>query len=228
MLFRSETVRKHYNLSGEQHIPELAALHPLLLLKTTSPQSEKALELYFSCLNKLQKKALSEGEPHHELHLAINKLRVLGEALEDYLKGELLPRRLGTFRQSQLQAKCTARCVMCAGKYTGEIVNGPTMDSKYTDEAFADPEDITDFWCNGSEYLFYKDWKKVALMLRKEGIRMRVSTNGILLTESTIDFMIDNDLLGFVTLSLDAATKETMESTRIRVNYDKNMQRIRY
>jgi len=134
-----------------------------------------------------------------------------------------MPRRIAPFRQSQLQAKCTARCIMCAGLYTGEIINGPTMDSQYIDEAFAKIEDVVDFWCNGAEYLYYKEWKKIALMLAEEGTKLRISTNGILLTEPTIRFMVDNKLLAFLTISLDAATKETMESTRINVNFKKNM-----
>jgi hypothetical protein len=55
-----------------------------------------------------------------------------------------------------------------------------------------------------------------------------VSTNGILLTEPTIKFMVDNKMLRFLTMSLDAATKKTMESTRVNVNFEKNMERIRY
>lgn len=218
-----EFLRKHFG----REFPELSAIVPLLALKKRNADSDRILPLYFAALEK-RKAEGGEASTNPEFRNAIVKLQVVGEALEDYLKGELKPRRVATFRQSQLQAKCTARCVMCAGKYTGEIVDGPTMDTKYVDEAFAEIEDVTDFWCNGAEYLFYPEWKKIALMLAKEGVKARVSTNGILLTERNIDFLLDNRILGFLTMSLDAATKETMESTRVRVNYDKNMQRIRY
>jgi len=225
----------HYNFlrsflgCGEDgHIPELASLHALLSTRHATEESDRALSLYFAHLDRLRAENSEAYNVNPHFHNALVKLRVLGEALEDYLHGALKPRRVATFRQAQLQAKCTARCVMCAGLYTREIIDGPTMDTQYVDEAFAELEDVTDFWCNGAEYLFYKDWKKVALMLAKEGVKMRISTNGILLTESTIDFMLDHDLLAFLTMSLDAATKETMESTRIRVNFEKNMARIRH
>lgn len=225
----------HYNFlmkflgrEKDDHIPELADLYPLLSLNTRSPESDRVFPLFFAFLDRLREEHREACESNPELRNAIVKLRVVGESLEDYLNGALKPRRVATFRQSQLQAKCTARCVMCAGKFTGEIVDGPTMDTKYEDEAFAEREDITDFWCNGAEYLFYKDWKKVALLLKQEGVSMRVSTNGILLNEPTIDFLLERKLLGFLTLSLDAATKETMESIRVRVNYEKTLQRIRY
>lgn len=222
----------HYNylkeFFGRGDIPALAALHRALELKTRSDYSDRILPPYFAYLGKLQAEHKKEFETNHEFHKAVVKLRVVGEALEDYLHGVLKPRRVATFRQSQLQAKCTARCVMCAGKFTGEIVDGPTMDEKFTDEAFAEIEDVTDFWCNGAEYLFYPGWKKIAEMLHKEGVPLRVSTNGILLTEQNIDFMLDKRMLSFLTVSLDGATKETMEAIRVRANFDKNMQRIRY
>ncbi|HEY8279095.1 MAG TPA: radical SAM/SPASM domain-containing protein [Bdellovibrionota bacterium] len=214
------------NVHFGKSFPELEKMHEILFRKTRDEESDAALASYFGLINALRTSPDFSTNP--QVHQAVVKLQVIGESLEDYLAGELKPRRLATFRQSQLQAKCTARCVMCAGKYTGEIVSGPTMDAKYVDEAFARPEDITDFWCNGAEYLFYKEWKKVALMLAEQGVKLRLSTNGILLNEATIQFIIDNKILRFLTLSLDAATKETLESTRVNVKFDKVMERIRF
>lgn len=222
----------HYNylkkFLAQEDIPELGSLYRLLYRKKADSESASLIPVYLAKLESLRFEYPEAYAQDSDFHNALVKLKVVGEALEDYLAGELKPRRVATFRQSQLQAKCTARCVMCVGLYTGEIVSGPTMDSKYVDEAFAEPEDITDFWCNGAEYLFYKEWKKIALTLAKGGTKLRVSTNGILLTEPTIDFILDNRALGFLTMSLDGATKETMESTRVRVNYDRNVERIRY
>jgi MoaA/NifB/PqqE/SkfB family radical SAM enzyme len=221
-------VRDFLGLAPEHHVGEISDLYRLLDLKKHSEFSAEKLRVYFRYLERFSEMHAGALARDEKLRKSVEKLRVIGESLEDYLGGVLRPRRVATFRQSQLQAKCTARCVMCVGKYTREIEIGPTMDGKYVDEAFAEPADITDFWCNGAEYLFFKEWKQVAMMLYREGVKMRNSTNGILLTEPNIDFMIDNDLLGFLTMSLDAATKETMESTRVRVNFEKNMDRIRY
>jgi MoaA/NifB/PqqE/SkfB family radical SAM enzyme len=222
----------HYNFlkafHGGEEMPPLEALHPLLSLKSRNEDSDRALPPYFAFLEQLKHQFSSEYEANSDFRNAIVKLVVIGESLEDYLNGALKPRRVATFRQSQLQAKCTARCVMCAGLYTREIIDGPTLDEKYVDEAFAQIEDVTDFWCNGAEYLFYPGWKKVAKMLADQGVKTRVSTNGILLTEQNIDFLLDNRMLGFLTMSLDAAKKETMETTRVRVNFEKNLARVRY
>lgn len=213
---------------GVPEIPEIAHLYFLLDQRARDERSDEILRQYFAGLDRLVAENPAAYTNNPEFHTALVKLRVIGETVEDYLRGDLTPRRVATFRQSQLQAKCTARCVMCAGKYTGEIVDGPTMDEKFVDEAFAEKEDITDFWCNGAEYLYYKEWRKIALMLAEQGVKLRVSTNGILLTEPTIRFMIDNKILRYLTMSLDAATKETMESTRINVNFRKNMENIRF
>lgn len=213
---------------GQETLPELALLYPLLLQKERSEETDASLARFFAELDRLRQSEARAYETAPRFHQALVKLRVIAESLEDYLGGVLRPRRVATFRQSQLQAKCTARCVMCVGLYTGEIANGPTMGAEYIDEAFAEMEDVTDFWCNGAEYLFFKDWKKVALKLANEGVKMRVSTNGILLNEANIDFMLDHGILGFLTVSLDGATKSTMEAIRIRANFDKNMERIRY
>ena len=212
---------------GRKH-PEIDVVERLMWLKTRNHKSDRHLPIFFEYLNRLQRENPRAFTENQDFHLAIVKMRVLGEALEDYLHGVLLPRRVATFRQSQLQAKCTARCVMCAGKYTGEIVNGPTMGSEWVDEAFSSIEDVTDFWCNGAEYLFYKDWRKIALMLNEQGVKMRVSTNGILLNEDNIRFLIDHKILRFLTISLDGATKDTVETIRVNVNYERVMERLRY
>lgn len=213
---------------GVSTIEEIEQFRQFFSLKKRNAESDLAFPVFYRYLDQLKADHPGAFESNREFHNAVVKLRVLAEALEDYLGGALEPRRVATFRQSQLQAKCTARCVMCAGKFTGEIVDGPTMDEQFVDEAFAEIEDVTDFWCNGAEYLYYKEWKKIALMLANEGTKLRVSTNGILLTEPTIKFMIDNGILRFLTVSIDAATKETLESTRVNVNFEKTMARIKY
>lgn len=214
---------------GEKHIPILDRFFDVLpLWKKRTRETDEFIDSVTAYLDQVERDHAQSLAENTEFRLAVTKFRVITETFFDYLAGELKPRRVATFRQSQLQAKCTARCIMCAGKYTGEIVDGPTMDEKYVDEAFAEIEDVTDFWCNGAEYLYYKEWRKIATMLASQGVKLRVSTNGILLTEPTIKFMVDNKMLRFLTMSLDAATKQTMESTRINVNFDKNMERIRY
>lgn len=205
-------------------VREIKDFHELLFLRTGDESSERDIREYFSRLEILA--AQFSGD--QEMEMSFAKLRVLGTALRDYLAGAAQPSIVGTFRQAQLQAKCTARCVMCVGKYTGEIVNGPTMPPEHVDAALARPEHVTDFWCNGAEFLNYRDWRDVALRLYRNGTKLRISTNGILLSRSAVEFMVDHRLLAFLTVSLDSATRETLEAVRVNVRFDDVREKLRY
>ncbi len=225
------TVHYEYLLQalGQKGIPDLANFYGILEQRKATDQTDFVIAKFFKWLEEARIKHHKKCAEDPAFLNALLKLQVAGETHWDFLHGVLKPRRVAPFRQSQLQAKCNARCMMCVGRYTGEIMTGPTMDLKFVDESFAEIEDVVDFWCNGSEFLLYRDWRKIALMLHeKGGTKLRVSTNGILLTEDNVRFMIDNKLLRFLTLSLDAATKETTETTRINVKFDQNWERIRF
>ena len=222
----------HYNSILKHLGPEAAkpfeTQGKLFELKTINPEADEHIQFTLRKLAELER-GVSGKEICKELADAFVKIRVIMECLEDYLKGAPQARRVAPFRQSQLQAKCNARCVMCAGLYTGEIINGPSMPEEWVDENFARIEDVVDFWCNGSEFFLYKDWKKIALKLYNEGgTKFRISTNGILLTEQNVRFMIDNGILEHMTLSLDGASKEVLESIRRNVKFDDNMKRIQF
>jgi radical SAM protein with 4Fe4S-binding SPASM domain len=216
-------IRKHFGM-----LPAIEELPKAFFQQKRSSETDALLSGFFQELERLRADLPLELRGDSELERALKKLCVIGESLEDYLNASLIPRRVATFRQAQLQAKCTARCVMCAGKFTGEIVDGPTMDSEHASEAFAAIEDVTDFWCNGAEYLFYKDWKKVALMLAQEGVKTRISTNGILLTEDAVRFLVDKQVLDLLTVSMDAASKEMLESIRINVKFEALLERLHF
>ncbi len=203
----------------------LYAILPQFDLKYASSNTMDVLGKYFTVLADMERKMSSY--PASVSH-AINKLRVIGKLAKAFLEGDLRPPVVGAFRQVELTNRCNARCVMCPGKYAGTIVNGCELDERHLKEAFSRTDDIIDFFMNGTEFLFYTNWQKVADYLVNSGIKLSLSTNGILLSPHNIRHLIDNKIPLKVNISMDGATKETLESIRINVNYNKLIDNINY
>jgi sulfatase maturation enzyme AslB (radical SAM superfamily) len=166
--------------------------------------------------------ATSEGVFHN----ALIKLRTIGTITASYLHADLTPSVVAPFRQVGLIYQCNARCIHCPGRFSGEITGGPELDKDLVDQAFSYPEGIIDFYMNGSEFLFYRDWKKIAARLVGNGTKLSISTNGILLTPATIQHLIDEQIIKSLNISIDGATKETVESIRRNVNFEKLIRSI--
>ncbi|MBI5675727.1 MAG: radical SAM protein [Nitrospirae bacterium] len=198
---------------------------PQFDLKSASSNTGDVLEKYFTALDDMERKKVSYPVT---VSYAINKLRVIGSIAKAFIQGDLHPPVVGAFRQVELTNRCNARCVMCPGKYAGTIVNGCELDERHLKEAFSRTDDIIDFFMNGTEFLFYKNWQKVADYLVNSGIKLSLSTNGILLSPHNIRYLIDKKIPLKLNISMDGATKETLESTRINVNYDKLLDSIKY
>lgn len=152
---------------------------------------------------------------------ALTKLRTIGTIARSYLYRDLTPPVVAPFRQVGLIYRCNARCIHCPGRFSGEITEGPELDKDLVDQAFSYPEGIIDFYMNGSEFLFYRDWKRIAARLVDNGTKLSISTNGILLTPPTIQYLIDKQIIKSLNISIDGATKETVESIRTNVNFEK-------
>jgi hypothetical protein len=153
---------------------------------------------------------------------------VIGQVTKAFLEGNLKPPIVAPFRQVQLTAKCNARCIQCPGLYTGEIVNGQALDEKYIEDAFFQVENIFDFFMMGSEFLVYKRWKKIADYLVSNGVKLSISTNGIRLIPENIRYLIDNQVVRVLNISMDAANKETLESIRVNVKFDELIKNIAF
>lgn len=209
----------------KKKIPAINAIKPIFKLRKKNKASDKILNDYLSSINKLKSKSLLYPP---EINNAIMKLMVIGQITKMFLERDLSPPIIVPFRQVQLIAKCNARCIHCPGRYNGDIFNGPSLDEKYLEKAFSYTEDIIGFFMNGSEFLFYPDWKKIAGYLVKNGVKLSISTNGILLTKENINYLIDNKIIQELNISLDGATKESVESIRANVNYDRLIKNIAY
>jgi sulfatase maturation enzyme AslB (radical SAM superfamily) len=160
--------------------------------------------------------------------IALNKLITIGKIATSFLYGELIPQVIAPYRQPEFLFKCNARCIYCPGFFSKEIEYGLQMEEKFIESVFVHPEHIVDFYMSGSELLYYKWWKKVLHYLVSHGINTSISTNGILLTKSNIHYLIDNKLLHYLNISMDGATKETVESIRVNVNFNKLIENIEY
>lgn len=200
-----------------EKLPELFSLD--------APDAQKRLAEYELQLKGLMFRFRLEG---HGLHLPkLRKLANIIEIVKSYHAGEEAPSVVGPFRQVQLIAKCNARCVMCPGKFSGEIVTGSAIEPGELEQAMDAPQDIVDFFCNGSEFLLFKGWKEVAQRLKVSGVAsLRLSTNGMLLTKDTTEYLIDNEVIGHLNVSLNAGTKETLERVQKNVRWDRLLQNV--
>lgn len=166
-----------------------------------------------------------KGDAEASLGLQVPSTTV--RILRAYRAGDPAPPVVGPFRQVQLIAKCNARCVMCPGNFTGELENGSTLEEKFIPAALAHPQDVVDFFCNGSEFLLFKGWKEIAAKLKAGGCgSLRVSTNGMLLTPDNGRYLIDQGLIGHMNVSLNSAKPETLERVQKNVRFPRLISNI--
>lgn len=177
------------------------------------------------------------GKLPEALGITIAKLMLIARIVEDFLMGNLNPAAVAPLRQANLISICNARCIHCPGLFSDEIVKGKKMpgggyfkemSEGDVEKCFEAEEHIIDFFMNGSEFLFGKTWPLVAERLKKQGVKARVSTNGMLLTEQNARLLIDNGYLGKLNLSLDGGTKETIERIRQRVDFDRVVKNLTF
>jgi len=194
-------------------VTKLNTIYRILKYRLLSEESRKHISEYRSLCYSLAK-------DYPEISAYLGKLLKIVLICESYLKQELTVTVIASLRQVSLKAKCNAKCILCPGKYSGWIFSDAELDEKYYDEAFSHGDDITDFFMNGAEYLFVKNWQEITNRLKKVNAKPSISTNGILLTKRTIKYLIDNESMNKLTISLDGGTKETIESIRVGVNFD--------
>lgn len=199
-------------------------------------EATDVLTTYFAVLEKHDIVAKREKNYGHEI--LSWKLRVLGEIVEDFLKGSIFPRHVGPVRQPNLIAICNARCIHCNGNFTNQIREGILLDSgqkvpflseEECLETLQEVDSIVDFFMNGSEFLFYRHWKTVVKELAINNlIKIRISSNGMLLTQENVDYLLDNNCIGKLNVSLDGGTVETINKVRGRVKFEVVRENIKY
>ncbi|HEY8280097.1 MAG TPA: radical SAM protein [Bdellovibrionota bacterium] len=152
----------------------------------------------------------------------------LGEMAQDYLSGNLNPRYVGPIRQARLINKCNARCVMCAGKFNGDIINGPGMEADALPEVLHGAENVLSFSSEASEFLLFPQWRQIVERLAEKGVpKLRLFTNGMLLNPENVRFLIDNRALEQLLISMNGASKEVLEAIQVNVRYERLLENIR-
>lgn len=167
---------------------------------------------------------------------ALTKLQIIALICADFLNGNVEPPRVATLRQINLVSVCNAKCRHCIGNYTGEITHGVNVNGKpvkymsdrHIQQSFSRPDDMTSFFMNGSEFLMYPHWRLLLKTFHEKGIRLSLSTNGMLLTREATDYLTSLNVLRDINFSFDGATKTTVETIRKNVKYDTLIRNVTY
>ena len=197
--------------------PAFEAMDQLLLKPHVQDWRESLAAFRASAARIRNSSALAEDRMIAEL----DQLELLATLTEDYLSGSLNPRYIGPSRQARLINKCNARCVMCAGNFNGDIINGPRMADEYVDQVLHPVDHLVSFASETSEFLLFSRWRDIAHALAAQGLpKLRVFTNGILMNRENATYLIDHRLLEALHFSMNGATRETIESGQVNVNFD--------
>jgi radical SAM protein with 4Fe4S-binding SPASM domain len=167
---------------------------------------------------------------------SLAKLRTIAQASLDFMTLTEKPKVVATLRQVNLVSICNARCIHCIGLYTGEIVRGTQVNGNrlkrmpvsLAERAFARPGDMTAFYMNGSEFLLHPQWRDFARTLSGAGVRLAMSTNGMLLDTRAADALLGSGVLLDINFSFDGATQATVERIRDNVSFDKLVTHARH
>jgi radical SAM protein with 4Fe4S-binding SPASM domain len=221
----SEFFEAHAHSQEKMLLQECMEIKELFKLTAFTPEAQQKLQTYFTMLRNC---AMAVTTVPSAVQHAFEKLNIIGDITQSFLSGELTPSHVAPFRQVHLISKCNAQCIQCPGRYTGEIFEGPELEEAYLPIAFSYADDIIDFFMNGSDFLFYKSWKSIAHILTQHGVKLGISTNGILLTPANIRYLIDHQIIHKLNISMDGATKATVEEIRIHVNFEILLHNMRF
>jgi hypothetical protein len=204
------------------NIPDIQAAMSLLEKNAFPENWLEVFQNFYKACNELHAKL---PEQKH----AIEHLVILGEIAEDFLAGKEVPRHVGPSRQVRLINKCNARCIMCAGKFNGDIVSGAGMDEAFVNQTLEPAQDIISYASEASEFLLFRKWREIAEKLAENGLpKLRVYTNGILAAEENVRYLLDRNVLETFHFSMNGASRDVIESGQVNVKFEKLVENIRH
>jgi MoaA/NifB/PqqE/SkfB family radical SAM enzyme len=215
-------------------LPNLAAMRLLFDKVEFDDEACAILEEYGGALARIARGCEASDE---ETRRSVTKLRLLEQVVRSFLTGDETPPVVAPSREVNLIAVCNARCIHCPGLHAGQLdkgvevapgVRAKYIDPRHLDQAMALDQHIFEFWGNGTEFLLYPKWKEICRRLAASGVVLSVSTNGIALTSDAVHTLIDSQVLGHLNVSIDGATRETIEAVRVNVKYDRLVTQVRY
>lgn len=81
----------------------------------------------------------------------------------------------------------------------------------------------------GGEPLLHPDFLRIVDILNEKNIGLSIETNGTLMTEPLAYYLKEKSTLGFISVSLDGATKETHDPFRgVNGSFEKTVQGVRF
>ncbi|MGZ3650823.1 MAG: SPASM domain-containing protein [Bdellovibrionota bacterium] len=171
------------------------------------------------------RKSLNAGA---EALLHLERMELLARVAEDFLRGNETPTVVAPFRKVRIRNKCNARCIMCAGKFNGDIVNGPSMEEQFVLSTLDHGGDTVSYCTEISEFFLIPKWKEITARISADGMpRLTVFTNGMLLSAENMRYLVDHNALDVLHISMNAASKEVLEPIQVNVRYDQLISNIR-
>lgn len=157
----------------------------------------------------------------------VRKLFTALQVFHDLYTRNPYPEIVMPFRIPVMATRCNARCIMCCMVVDGDIERGTFMSDSLLAKSFESPDNIIKTWTAATEILLHPRWRDIIHTLHGADVHLAISTNGMPLTESASQFLVDNRLkqLGF---SINGATKETFEAIMQRVSFERFKTNVRY
>ena len=156
-------------------------------------------------------------------------MKVLKRRIFNILKfnREKFPRLLSI----ELSNLCNSNCIMCPrSELTRKVQNMPfdILEKIVNDCKILPLKKINLFWFGDS--LCNKDFIECLIYIRKNlpKVRLYLSTNGELLSEGKSMAIIDGNLLDVINFDIDGVKKETYESIRRGVSFEKVINNVHY
>lgn len=158
-----------------------------------------------------------------------NKIPFIKTKVKNYLKKkyEVFPELLSI----EITSACNAVCIMCPHDTMTRKVEHMSLD--VFNKIILDCKDkplkkINLFWfgdpiCNPNIITYLEKVKEVL-----PGVKVYISTNAELLSEKFSDEMLEKKLIHVMNFDIDGITKETYESIRVGVDFDKVMKNVHY
>lgn len=216
-------------------LTELRALAGLFNKTDLDAQAETVLREFAVGLERVE--AFFPRPTPADVSYQLERLRLLSQVVRSFLSGDEKPPVIAPTREVNLIAVCNARCVHCVGRHYDQVskgLRGPDgtlhklISPKAHEAALEYPDHIFEFWCNGTEFLIYPKWKEIYRSLAPRGIVLSLSTNGIALDEDAVHTLLEDRALTHLNISLDGATKQTIEAIRVNVRFERLVQNLRY
>ena len=150
------------------------------------------------------------------------KLLFHTQRINQWLSGENVYPILVEF---DLSNRCNHKCEFCTFKYIKDRSVLDTDLAMRSIDEFAAGGVKSINWTGGGEPLLHKDFCDIIRHAGSTGIDQGVFTNGSLLTDKTIDALLDTH--SWVRISIDAATRETYEQIRRVDDFERVTRNIR-